>query len=193
MIRRPATGICRHALLITEKAMLLLALALAMPATASDFQSTLMIDAIVAQFTGKAVGEIGGARAPVDDRLKLAPCAAPQLQWRNPAQDAVVVRCMAPAWRIYVPVNAAPQPKPAAAAPAPARPVPAARAEAVIKRGDAVSVEVNAAGFSITREGIAVSDAPAGGRVSIKVDEKKPPIQAIAIEPGRARLSASGI
>lgn len=174
-----------------EKIMLLFALTLAAPAMANDFQSTAMLDTIVAQFTGKAIGEVGGARAPVDNRLKLASCAAPQLEWRTPAQDAVVVRCMAPGWRIFVPVNAAPQPKPVEAA-ATAKPVPAAKAEAVIRRGDAVSVEVNAAGFSITREGVAMSDAPAGGRLTIRMDEKKPPIQAIAIEAGRARLSSAG-
>ncbi|MES2986736.1 MAG: flagella basal body P-ring formation protein FlgA [Pseudomonadota bacterium] len=174
--------------------MLALALILAAPATAGEFQSTAMLDTIVAQFTGKRVGDIGGARAPVDARLKLASCAAPQLEWRTPAQDAVVVRCMQPGWRIFVPVNALPQPKPVALAPAPvaAKPVAVVKAEPVIKRGDAVSVEVNAAGFSITREGIAMGDAPAGGRLSIKIDEKKPPIQAIAIESGRAKLSAAG-
>ncbi|WP_066798405.1 flagella basal body P-ring formation protein FlgA [Sphingomonas soli] len=171
--------------------MLLLALAFASPALAGDFQSTRMLDTIVAQFTGKAIGELGGARAPVDDRLKLANCAAPQLEWRTPAQDAVVVRCMAPSWRIYVPVNAAPRPI-APAAPVAAVAAPVAKAEPVIRRGDAVAIEVNAAGFSISREGIAMGDAPAGGRLPIKVDEKKPPIQAIAIEPGRARLSVAG-
>ena len=170
--------------------MLLAALILAVPAAAQDFQSTAMLDTIVVQFTGKRIGEEGGARAPVDNRLKLTSCAAPQLEWRTAARDAVVVRCMAPAWRIFVPVNAAPQPKPATVAPAIAQaPV---KAEAVIRRGDAVSVEVNAEGFSITREGIAMSDAPAGGRLTIRIDEKKPPIQAIAIEPGRARLSGNG-
>ncbi|RYE03095.1 MAG: hypothetical protein EOP61_06080 [Sphingomonadales bacterium] len=174
-----------------EKTMLLAALALAAPAVAGDFQSTQMLDTIVAQFTGKAIGEVGGARAPVDSRLKLASCAAPQLEWRTLAQDAVVVRCMAPGWRIYVPVNAVLRPK-AAVAPAAVPAAPVVKAEAVIKRGDAVTVEVNAAGFSITREGIAMGDAPAGGRLAIKVDEKKPPIQAIAIGPGRAKLSAAG-
>ena len=173
--------------------MLLAALMLAAPAAASDFQSTAMLDTIVAQFTGKRVGEQGGARAPVDNRLKLAACTAPQLEWRNDARDAVVVRCMQPGWRIFVPVNAVPQPKPAAAAPAPAvaRPV-VAKAENVIRRGDAVTVEVNAAGFSITREGVALGDAPEGGRLSVKIDEKKPPVQAIAIETGRARLASAG-
>ena len=174
--------------------MLLAALILAAPAAANDFQSTATLDTIVAQFTGKRVGEQGGARAPVDNRLKLAACTAPQLEWRTDARDAVIVRCMQPGWRIFVPVNAVPQPKPAPSldAPALARPAPAAKAESVIRRGDAVTIEVNAAGFSITREGVAMGDAPAGGRLSIKIDDKKPPVQAIAIETGRARLSAAG-
>ena len=163
------------------------ALALAAPASAADFQSTAMLDTIVAQFTGKPVGELGGARTPVDNRLKLAACAAPQLEWRNELRDAVVIRCMQPGWRIFVPVNATPQPK-AEAPTAPAKALPAAKAELIIKRGDAVTVEIGSAGFSITRDGVAASDAAAGGRLSVKMDEKKPPIQTIAVEPGRARL-----
>lgn len=171
-------------------------LAIAAPVGASEFQSTAMLDVIVAQFTGKAVGEEGGARTKVDNRLKLAACTAPQLEWRNAAKDAVVVRCMEPGWRIFVPVNAAPQPKAApavtVAAPIAVKPAPAARAEPVIRRGDAVTVEAGAAGFSIAREGVAMSDAPAGGRLTVKVDEKKPPIQAVAVEPGRAKLPGWG-
>jgi len=192
MICRPAIAApCRP--FHTEKKMLLaLAFVVAAPAGAQDFQSTQVIDAVVAQFTGKGLGEQGGAIAPVDRRLKLASCAAPQLEWRSEGRDAVVVRCMAPAWKIFVPVAAVPRPKPVAPAPMPAnvvvRPPVAVKAEPVIKRGDAVTVEAGAEGFSISRQGIAINDAPAGGRVSIKVDDKQPPIQAIAIEPGRARL-----
>lgn len=157
----------------------------AMPAP--GFQSTVALDALVAQFTGKAIGEDGGAQSVVDARLKLAACPAPQLEWRGPAQDAVVVRCMAPAWRIFVPVKMTPRPVapvPEIAAVAP-RPV---RAEPVIRRGDPITVEAGNAGFSITREGVAMGDAAPGVRLLVRVDEKKPPIQAVAIEPGRARL-----
>jgi flagellar basal body P-ring formation protein FlgA len=173
---------------IKEKTMILaLALAAAAPAAAADFQSTVVLDTIVSQFTGKKIGELGGARTPIDQRLKLMSCPAPQLEWRSDNHDTVIVRCMAPVWRIYVPVNALPQPKPVAATPVAAAPAPV-KAEPVIRRGDAVTVEIAAAGFSIARDGTALSDAPAGGRVSIKIDEKKPPIQAVAIEPGRAKM-----
>lgn len=173
-----------------EKIMLFLAaLMLAAPAAASEFQSTAMLDRIVGQFTGHSIGEEGGARTAIDNRLKLANCPAPQLEWRSDAKDAVVVRCMDPAWRIFVAVNSAARPKAAAPSVAVA---PAIRAEPVIRRGDAVTVEAGADGFSITREGTAMSDAPAGGRLTIRMDEKKPPVQAVAIEPGRARLPGWG-
>jgi flagella basal body P-ring formation protein FlgA len=171
-------------------------LALALSLAAQDFQSTRALDTIVGQFTGKDIGEQGGAIAPVDTRLKLAPCAAPQLDWRSEGHDAVVVRCMAPAWKIFVPVAAVPRPKAAVEAPMPAnvvvRPTAPVKVEPVIKRGDAVTVEAGSDGFSISRQGVAMNDAPPGARISVKVDDKAPPIQAIAIEPGRARLPGYG-
>lgn len=169
---------------------LFLALSLAGPAAAQDFQSTQMIDTFVSQFTGRSIGQEGGARTTVDARLKLAQCAAPQLSWRTEAKDAVVVRCMTPEWRIFVPVLAVPQvPKPAAAPTvAVVRPAPPVKAEPVIRRGDAITLEAGAAGFSITREGVAVNDAAPGARVMVKVDGKQQPIQAVAVESGRARL-----
>lgn len=174
-----------------------LALAMASPAAAQPFQSTQMLDTIVAQFTGKPIGQEGGARTAIDNRLKLAACPAPQLEWRNDAKDAVVIRCMGPEWRIYVPVIAAPRPKvaapaPAAAAPAVMRAAPPPKPEVVIRRGDAITLEAGSPGFSVTREGTAMNDAPAGGRVMVKVDDKKPPIQAIVVEPGLARLPGAG-
>jgi flagellar basal body P-ring formation protein FlgA len=151
------------------------------------FQDTGALDVAVAAFTGHAIGEEGGARTAVDKRLKLARCGLPQLDWRGPAEDAVLVRCEAPAWRIFVPVKrAAPVARPAAAINAPV-PV-AARPEPVIRRGDPVTVEAGQAGFAITRDGVAMGDAPAGGRFLVKVDPAKPPIQAVAIEGGRATL-----
>ncbi|MEP9404058.1 hypothetical protein [Sphingomonas sp. VNH70] len=161
-------------------------LAMALPVAAQQFQSTAQLDTAVAQFTGVAIGMEGGAAMPVDPRLRLARCAMPQFGWLSARQDAVVVSCMAPAWKIYVPVRratpiAAPAPTPVAAA------VPA-KAEPVIRRGDPIMVEAGAPGFSITRDGVALGDAPAGGRLMVKVDPAKPPIQAVAIEAGRAAL-----
>ena len=159
----------------------------AAPAAAQDFQPTAVLDTIVSQFTGQRIGAIGGARSAVDSRLRLARCPAPQLEWRSEAHDAVVVRCMAPAWKIFVPVNALPLPKPMPAQPAAAA-APVAKAEPVIRRGDPVTIETGSPGFSVTREGVAMNDAAPGARLMVKVDERKPPVQAIALDIGRARL-----
>ena len=160
---------------------------LASPAfAAGPFQDTVAIDRAVAAFTGKAIGESGGARSVVDARLKLASCPMVSMSWRGAAQDAVVVTCTGPEWRIFVPVRAIAT---AASAPA-ATPVTIApvKVAAVIKRGDPVTIAAGSPGFSITREGIAMADAAPGGRFLVKVDSAKALVQAVAIESGRATL-----
>lgn len=153
-------------------------------AAQTGFQDTHALDAAVAGFTGRPIGIEGGARAAVDKRLKLAACPTVALSWYGPAHDAVVVRCAGPAWRIFVPILAAP-PAPAPAVLASTLPPKPA---IVIKRGDPVTIEVNASGFSVTRDGIAMTDGAPGGRFLVNVDGTKKPVQAIALESGRATL-----
>lgn len=157
------------------------------------FQDTGALDRAVAAFTGHAVGEQGGARAPVDPRLRLKSCPTVALSWRTPQQDAVVVACTGPDWRLFVPVNrpaAAPTAAAAIAVATPAAaPVPrAVRTEPVIRRGDPVLIEAGNAGFSITREGVAQADAAPGARVAIRVEGATVPVQAVAVASGRATL-----
>ncbi|MDK2767778.1 MAG: flagella basal body P-ring formation protein FlgA [Sphingomonas sp.] len=168
----------------------MIALLIALSGPTGAFQSTEALDQLVERFAGAPIGAEGGARAAVDKRLKLAPCDTPQLSWRSAAEDAVVIRCQGPQqWRVFVPVNALPK----AAAPTAATPSPvAAKVEFVIRRGDPVMLEAGAAGFSITREGLAMADAAVGGRVLVKTDDKRPPVAAIALAPGRAKLPGFG-
>jgi flagella basal body P-ring formation protein FlgA len=159
---------------------------MASPAAAQNFQSTTLIDKAVAGFTGHAIGESGGARTAVDTRLKLATCPMVSLNWRTDTHDSVVVTCTDPQWRIFVPVMMPARPQPAATPVA--APVAAAKAAIVIKRGDPVTVVAGDGAFSVTRDGIATTDAAAGARVLIRVQDGKPPIQAIAVEPGKAMI-----
>lgn len=156
----------------------------------AGFQDTVLLDRAVAAFAGHGIGDEGGARTPVDTRLKLAACPMVSLAWRSDVHDAVVVTCTGPAWRMFVAVRGA------AVAPRSAAPLvitpsadPAARRPVyVIKRGDPVTISAGSSGFSITREGVAAGDAVAGGRFMVKVDETRMPVQAVAIESGRATL-----
>jgi flagella basal body P-ring formation protein FlgA len=161
----------------------------ASPALAAGFQSTVALDRAVASFTGHPAGAEGGARTPVDPRLKLSACPMIAMAWRTEGHDAVVVSCSGPepgqSWRVFVPVlraTAAPAAVAAAGIAAPAKGPP------VIRRGDPVLVEAGSDGFSITREGIAMGDAAEGARFLLKVDDAKGPVQAVAVESGRATL-----
>ncbi len=154
-------------------------------AAAATFQDTAALDRAVGAFTGRPQGVEGGARAAIDPRLRLAPCSTVALSWRTEAKDAVVVACAGPAWRLFVPVIAAPRPAPAPAAPMAAAPRMAAP---VIKRGDPVTIEAGSDGFSITRDGIAMADAAPGARLPVQVAGATKPVQAVAVDTGRATL-----
>ena len=159
---------------------------------AASFQNIATLDRSVAAFTGHAPGEEGGARATIDARLRLATCPTVSLSWRTPAQDAVVVTCTGPDWRLFVPVRrAAPVVATAATAGAVA-PGALAKAAPVIKRGDPVVIEAGQDGFSITREGIAQGDAAPGARFAVRIDGKPAPVQAVALADGRATLPGWG-
>jgi flagellar basal body P-ring formation protein FlgA len=156
-----------------------LLLAAAPMGTLPVFQDTGGLDRAVAAFTSRPIGAEGGARTAIDARLRLAQCPTVSLAWRSDAHDAVVVSCTGPDWRIFVPVIRPADAPAARAVPAMLAPT---KAEPVIRRGDPVLIEAGSPGFSISREGVAVGDAPPGGRVMIK------PVQAVAVEAGRATL-----
>jgi flagella basal body P-ring formation protein FlgA len=151
------------------------------------FQDTAALDRAVAGFTGQGIGAQGGARSVVDARLKLAQCPMVAMSWRSDAHDAVVISCTGPEWRLFVPVLFTPSEarRPVAQTAAFAPPV---KLEPVIKRGDPVTIAAGSPGFSITREGIALGDAAPGARFMVKVDDAKNPVQAVALQSGRATL-----
>ena len=163
----------------------MIALALLAGAAVGAFQDTGGLDRAVAAFTSRPIGAEGGARTAIDARLRLAACPTVSLSWRTEAHDAVVVSCAGPDWRIFVPVI-----RPADAPPPTARAaiIPAVKADPVIRRGDPVVIEAGSPGFSISREGVAVGDAAPGARFMVRVDDARPPVQAIAIASGRATL-----
>lgn len=155
---------------------------------AASFQEVPAIDRAVAAFTGRAIGDEGGARASVDSRLRLAACPMVALSWRSDAHDAVVVTCTGPDWRIFVPVRRA-APAAAAGPVAAATPVPA---PVVVRRGDPVLIEAGTDGFQITREGVAAADAAVGARVAVRVEGAAQPVQAVALAGGRVGLPGWG-
>ncbi len=116
-----------------------------------------------------------GRPAVVDARLLLPDCPAPLLDWAN--GQTVRVRCVAPAWQIFVPVPGAGA---IAAAPAPVLPV--------IRRGDRVVVEAGGAGFSVGLETIADADSR-DGRVALRAPGSNRRLTGIVGGDGRVRIN----
>jgi len=154
------------------------ALAATAPAIAAGFASPDEIDRAVAQFTGASVGSEGGARLPIDRRLKLAECNAPlALEWYGRARDTVLVQCPVPGgWRLFVPVEA-----PQAAAPV--------RREPVISRGESVAIVVRGRGFSLSRQGEAMEQGAVGDWIRVRpAGQRTEPVRVKVIEPGRVGM-----
>jgi flagella basal body P-ring formation protein FlgA len=147
-----------------------LLMAMLVPASvgATEFQNLDTIDA-------RAADVSGGTVRPVDRRLKLAACAE-ALTADAPVMGAVTVGCAALGWRVRVLVDGA-------AKVASDRPI-------VIKRGDPVSVNFVAPGFSVTTSGIAESDARVGERVRVRVEQKANPVMGEAVDTGSVRVGA---
>ena len=135
-------------------------------ALAGNFQSLDAVDARAMEIAGVNV-------RPVDRRLKLATCPE-ELQADAPALGAVTVRCAPLGWRVRVLIEASR----AAASSAPV----------AIKRGDPVSVNFVAPGFSVTTSGVAETEARIGERVRVRVDQKANPVMGEAVDAGTVRV-----
>ena len=158
----------------------LAAAALIVPAAAgaqAAFADPAAIDAEVAAFTGAGVGQPGGARAPVDRRLRMAPCPQPlALSWHGRSADMVRVACPALAgWQVFVPVNAGGA-APAARASAP---------EGGVERGQALTIAVQGRGFTVTQQGEAMEAGRIGDWIRVRPEGTREPVRARIDNPGR--------
>lgn len=136
------------------------------------------IDRAVAEFTGAAIGETGGARAPADRRLRLSACRSPlETSWHGNARRTVRVECPDPGgWRIFVATKPQPQ---------------AAEAQRMVKRGDPVTVVVRGRGFSVQQSGEALENGAQGDWIGVRVAKNQAPVRARIERPGLAIIPSS--
>ena len=150
--------------------------AAAAPAVAAGFADPVAIDRAVAQFTGSEIGMPGGARSPVDRRLRLANCpVAFALEWYGRSRDTVLVRCPETGgWRIFVPLTSG-----AAQAAATSGPD-------VVARGEAVTITVRGAGFALSRRGEALEAGAVGEWIRVRSADQRngDPLRAQILRPG---------
>lgn len=131
------------------------------------------IDRAVAEFTGAAIGEIGGSRTRADARLRLAACQSElALSWYGSNRSTVQVECPGPQpWRIFIATRAAPLP---------------AAAQVVVRRGDPMTVVVRGNGFSVQQSGEAIDQGAVGDWIGVRTSRQSEPVRARIERPGLA-------
>jgi flagella basal body P-ring formation protein FlgA len=155
---------------------LMLAAAVAANASFTDLDS---LDRAIAGFTGAPIGQVGGAITPVDRRLRLQPCSlAPVLTWLSARRDAVMVQCPdAGSWRLSVPVQ---------------RSGGGMLEASAVSRGDAVTIQVEGEGFSVSRPGQVLEAGAVGAWVRVAPTVSGPaqaqPLRAQVVRPGLVRV-----
>ena len=144
------------------------------------------IDNAVLAFTGSPIGEIGGALAPADSRLKLAKCVHPLgTSWHGTRRAAVRVECgetegNTGPWRIFVATRPANNgyARSAYGSTAPTAPL--------VKRGDPITVVVRGHGFSVQQSGEAMEKGGIGDWIAIRTARQAEPVRARIERPGLA-------
>lgn len=160
--------------------LLLLALGTA-PAAAEPFQNIDALEARLMGALGAGIGEPGGPAAPIDRRLKLAPCPA-TVAIDPPLMGAIALRCPAAGWRIRVPLARLSTGMVPGAAGAQIAVEPA------VRRGDPVDLVAESSGFSVSVSATAQEDGAPGSRIRVKTDGKNSIIFAEVIDSGRVKL-----
>lgn len=164
-----------------------LALVSSAGAQAQAIQDLNEIDVLVAATMGAGIGEPGGARAPVDRRLKLKACPV-ALEVTGPDLGAAAVRCPTLGWRIRVPLDLAAEREQAVAARPGQGRAPAGQGVEAVKRGEPILLTVDRPMFSLSRVMIADKDGRVGEVIPVRDDPKGKPIFVRIVEPGRATI-----
>lgn len=154
-------------------------LCVAVPANAAAPMDPAAIDRAVMEFTGAAIGQPGGARLPVDRRMRLNACGVPlQLEWYGKNRDSVQVQCPDAGWRIFVAVAQVPQAE------------EPGTGEIVVSRGETVAIVVEGGGFSLTRQAVALEEGAIGSWIKVRPaqDRKAEPVRAQVVRPGQVTV-----
>lgn len=80
------------------------ALSLLCMGAASSFEDTAHLDRQVGAYLNANIGDAGGARAPIDTKLRLKRCPT-SVQISHTNQNSVIVSCANSGWRIFVPIS----------------------------------------------------------------------------------------
>ncbi|WP_339827490.1 flagella basal body P-ring formation protein FlgA [uncultured Parasphingorhabdus sp.] len=145
----------------------------------SPFEDTASLDRQVASYLGANVGDVGGAHANIDSKLKLKRCAkAVEISETN--RNALQVSCQDLGWRIFVPIhlgkNWGSQEDN----------VPD---EPLVQRNQPVTLVIRRSNFSISYSVIAQQSGVMGEYIPVRSDRKAKELMARISGPGEVEMT----
>ncbi len=145
---------------------------------ASPFENTVRLDSQVAMHLNARVGDAGGARAPIDTKLRLKRCPNP-VQFSDTNNGAVLVSCPEQGWRIFVPVRRGQ---------ARLSNQKASAQEYIVFRNQPLTLVVRRPSFSISYGVVAQKNGKVGDFIPVRSSRKSKVLMARVSETGEVEL-----
>lgn len=146
---------------------------------AAPFEDTTLLDRQVASHLGADIGEVGGAHAPVDPKLKLKRCAS-AVEISETNRNAVLLSCPQLGWRIFVPVRLGGNGSGRGGND---------NAEPVIQRNQPVTLVVRRSSFSISYGVIAQKSGAVGEFIPVRANRNSKEMMARVSGAGEVELT----
>ncbi|QJB68009.1 flagella basal body P-ring formation protein FlgA [Parasphingorhabdus halotolerans] len=146
---------------------------------APPFEDTASLDRQVASHLGAGVGDVGGARAAIDPKLKLKRCANP-VEISETNRNALQLGCQNLGWRIFVPIrlggNGGSQDG-------------GSSNEPLVQRNQPVTLIIRRSNFSISYGVIAQESGAMGEYIPVRSDRKSKELMARISGPGVVEMT----
>ncbi|MEP2988230.1 MAG: flagella basal body P-ring formation protein FlgA [Parasphingorhabdus sp.] len=146
---------------------------------ASSFEDTAHLDRQVGAYLNANIGEGGGARAPIDEKLKLKRCLT-SVQFSPTNRNSVMVSCPSSGWRIFVPLNANQSSR---------NRFSSNTEEFVVRRNQPLTLVVKRPSFSISYSVIAQKNGRIGDYIPVRSSRKSKTLMARVSGNGQVELA----
>ncbi|MGB5723140.1 MAG: flagella basal body P-ring formation protein FlgA [Parasphingorhabdus sp.] len=145
----------------------------------APFEDTTLLDRQVAAHLGAVVGDVGGAHAAVDPKLKLKRCPN-ALEISETNRNALQVSCQDLGWRIFVPIRLGANRSSQGSG---------GSVEPLVQRNQPVTLIVRRSNFSISYGVIAQKSGVMGDYIPVRSDRKGKELMARISGAGEVELT----
>lgn len=146
---------------------------------AAPFEDTTLLDRQVASYLGAGVGDVGGAHASIDSKLKLKRCAN-AVEISETSRNALLVSCRDLGWRIFVPIRLGSNGNSRSNS---------VSDEPLVQRNQPVTLVIRRSNFSISYGVIAQKSGGMGEYIPVRSDRKAKELMARISGPGEVEMT----